>query len=421
MRDTCGLRSLFSHLPFLISSPASSQPQEKEEPNSPVFKSYRPPDRLPLLIPTDEAYQSWLAFNTARKANAGDMLAQHELGLRYLTGLGAERDTVKAAYWIRKAAEQNLVPARYNLGILTYHGWGEPWNPFESFRHFLYCAEQKMPEAELVVGEFYTDNLIVPQDLHKALEWLKKASDAEYKPATEALHELEKRIAARDSARKREASAQSLNTPVFLDAPDDTLSTVSEWSVLKNALRTAGPELSDALGLSRLLDGSLDVDSLSFQAIERAAERGSPEALSVLARCYEKGIMVNKDLVRSAVEYIRAIRMDSPRSMQLLMRMVQTKGFLQELKTRAQNGEPEAEFAWAGLAALGLDTYLTQGQAMLTGEQALRVPEESGDAAIPAGARRVGPLRLRRALGTPGPRAGRHILEGSIRHGKQGG
>jgi len=346
----------------------SSSHDKKEEPNSPVFKGYKPPDELPLLGPSDEAYQAWMAFNAALKAGSGDVLAQHELGIRYLLGRGVEKDTVKAAYWIRKAAEQNLVPARFNLGILEYYGWGEPWNPFGAFRDFEYCAEQNMAEAQFIMGEFYTENLIVPQDFQKAYMWVKKAVDAGYKPAAEVLRELDKRIAKKDSSSPTPASV----APVFLDVPEDTLSSASEWTVLKSALRDAGPELSAALGLSRMLDGTLDVDSLSFQSIELAAERGSPEALSVLARCYEKGIMVRKDLVQAAVQYIRAIRMDSPRSTQLLWKMMQEKGFLQEMKRRAREGDPAAEFAWAGLAALGFDAYLTQGQAVITGDEALR-------------------------------------------------
>ncbi len=364
---------------LLLASAAHAQDStQKAPPKSPVFKGYRPPDQLPLLGPPDETYQSWLAFLATQKANAGDVLAQHELGIRYLLGRGVARDTTRAAYWIGKAAEQNLLPARFNLAIMDYHGWGVPWDPFAAFRNIEYCAEHDMPDAEFVMGEFYTENLIVPQDLARARGWLKKAADAGYKPAVKVLEDLERRMSLNDSARAAQASQQASVSPLFLDAPDDTISSAGEWTVLKNALANAGPELSAALGLSRMLDGKLDVDSLSFHSIEVAADRGSPEALSVLARCYEKGIMVKRDLVQAAVQYIRAIRMDSPRSSQLLLKMLQEKGFLSELKRRAEADEPDAEFALAGLAALGFDTYLTQGQAMVTGDQALHFLRKAG-------------------------------------------
>ena len=63
----------------------------QEQPNSPVFKRYKPPDEIPLLPRNDPTYQIWQAFLAARRANAGDPLAQHELGLRYLLGIGVER------------------------------------------------------------------------------------------------------------------------------------------------------------------------------------------------------------------------------------------------------------------------------------------------------------------------------------------
>jgi len=48
----------------------------------------------------------------------GDVLAQHELGIRYLIGRGAAPDTAKAAYWIKKAADQNYGPALFDMGII---------------------------------------------------------------------------------------------------------------------------------------------------------------------------------------------------------------------------------------------------------------------------------------------------------------
>ena len=140
---------------------------------------------------------------------------------------------------------------------------------------------------------------------------------------------------------------------------------------MKNALRDAGPELTEALGLTRMMEDTSGIDTAAFPAIARAAERGSPEALAMLGRCFERGVLVKRDAVRAAVEYIRAIRMDSPRGSALLLHLVQQAGFLHELKLRADNGEAEAEYAWAGIAALGFDIPLTKGQAMLTGDQAL--------------------------------------------------
>ena len=76
----------------------------------------------------NSAARYWDEFMLVRNANAGDPLAQHELGLRYLTRNGFPADTPKAAYWIQKAAAQKLTTARYNYGLLLNNGWGVAWN-----------------------------------------------------------------------------------------------------------------------------------------------------------------------------------------------------------------------------------------------------------------------------------------------------
>ena len=93
-----GLLLLF--LFFFSSSPVHAQ----EKKSSPVFRSYRPPPDAPPVQESDALRQIWYAFLAARKANAGDVMAQQELAVRYLYGKGVERDTAKAAYWMLKAA-----------------------------------------------------------------------------------------------------------------------------------------------------------------------------------------------------------------------------------------------------------------------------------------------------------------------------
>src|SRR3954451_830866 len=50
-------------------------------------------------------------------ADKGDAGAQLELGTLYANGMGVPRDTVRAAKWHRKAAEQGLPQAQYQLGL----------------------------------------------------------------------------------------------------------------------------------------------------------------------------------------------------------------------------------------------------------------------------------------------------------------
>ena len=92
------------------------------------------PRKYPVLKAKYPSYSLIAGYVLVTEANRNDPFAQHELGIRYLLGSGFPADTVKAIYWIRKAADQNLPSARFNYGIMLYNGVGVPWNPYSTKR-----------------------------------------------------------------------------------------------------------------------------------------------------------------------------------------------------------------------------------------------------------------------------------------------
>jgi TPR repeat protein len=353
--------------------------QEKSS-DSPVYKNYKSPSPSSELKRSDVDYNLMHIFMLERKAYAGDVAAQHELGLRYLLGEGVEADTLKGAFWIKRAAEQNSADAEYNLGILEFNGMGLPWNPFDSYKLFRQAAGQGMPEAEYILAMFLTENLVVPRNWEEAYRWIKKSADAGYGPAKEALADFEARglgvhpqaqnvTTDTSSGQNKPAVKQTLGF-VFLDSGPDTTAQ-SDSILLKDALREATPQLKRALGLAKATTKTLDLDSVGMKAIRDAAEEGSPEALTILGRSYERGIGVKKDFVTAAMYYIRATRMSSPRAPGLLARLMEQKGFFDLLKSRVAQHDGDAEYTWATLAALRLDYLMAQKEGFITDKQAL--------------------------------------------------
>ncbi|MGB5874731.1 MAG: hypothetical protein WBG80_00030 [Bacteroidota bacterium] len=360
--------------------------------DSPVFKDYVAPDELPRLRRSDHLYQIWQTFLISRKASAGDVLAQHELGLRYFVGIGVQADTAKAAIWITKAAEQNLREARFNLGLLTYYGWGIPWDPFETYRHLLYSASHGMLDAQYFLSIFHIENLVVPRYLDSARVWAQMAADGGHKSAGELLAFIDEQIKAQRAG--ADASADTSGSaafaaagaplgggqpalPVFVDFKPDTSYGEGLGTLLKSALERAGPEMKQALGMSQMLDKASETDSATFEAVLRAADAGSPEALALLGRSYENGTGVNSDPVLASFYYVRAIRMDSPRAPRLLWSLLQRDGFVTELRSRAEKNDPAAMFAWAGMVALGFNGLLVQQGAQITEDQAFRFLQDA--------------------------------------------
>jgi TPR repeat protein len=360
-----------------VSCLEAQEKQETRPPDSPVFKSYRPPSPV-LPEHSDPTHQIWQAFLAARKANAGDAVAMFELGNRYLAGQGVEVDTVKAAHWFERAANGGVTPARYNMGILFYHGWGVPWNPFAAFKAFLVCAEQGMPEAEHIVGMFYVENLVVPRDVDRARTWLQRAADRGYAPARESLKDIEESFAPRAPAATTPDGAVNV-AGQFTGIQDD--STKTDPSILlKSAFARNDPTARRALGIASMLEGSVPPDTVMWRGLQEAADAGSPEALAVLGKAYEAGSGVPVDLVRAAGMFLRAIRNDSPRAGAFLLPLLERPGFFEELKTRSRRDDAEACFVWGMLVALEAGQLLMQHQAYLTESQGLGMLERASDA-----------------------------------------
>ncbi|MCL6495239.1 MAG: sel1 repeat family protein, partial [Ignavibacterium sp.] len=155
-----------------------------------AFKKNRPQKNNPYFYRPDLSYQLLQQFKLIQEANAGDALAQHELGIRLLLGEGVAADTAQAVKWIKSAADLNLSAAAYNYGILLINGWGVDWNPFEAFKYFIQAASKGMPQAQYVSGILYTDNLIVPRNWEKAFYWIHLAKQNGYQVDDNVYNEL---------------------------------------------------------------------------------------------------------------------------------------------------------------------------------------------------------------------------------------
>ena len=349
----------------LLSAPALCQ----VHPNSPVLKSYVPADAHALVTPRDLNYELWQDFLLVKKANQGDPIAEHELGIRFLLGKGFSSDTAKAAYWITKAAGQNLPSARYNLGILQSNGWGLPWNPFEAFRNIEFAASRGMPEAQYLLGLFYLDNLIVPRDEKEAYCFVREAADSQYLPAEEALIVFEQRGIGKTrtgermekNSSSRDSSAVSPASRVmFLDFDRDTSTQVPDTALVRELLRAGSPELQAEGDTSHVSGDSAAVLDL----VRTSADAGSPEALTILGRWSELGSHGDRDVVAASEYYLRATLFDSPRSPALLWNLIHDPKYFKLLKERVDRRDPDARVVWASLVALQFDNQLTQLQAI---------------------------------------------------------
>ena len=337
-----------------------------------AFKNKRPKQTSPYFYRPELAYQIWQKFKLTQEANAGDVLAQHELGLRYLMGEGIPADTLQAVYWIKKAADRNLTSAKYNYAILLINGIGVNWDPFAAFKNFKSAAEDGMVQAQYVVGVLYTDNLTVPRDWDVAYYWIKKSADGEYEPAQKILSELEPRVSKTvvDSIFSSEKTGEEIK-PVS-DPTANLTSSLGLVFIDFDALSDSVVEMTDSMLIADLqfigadsIVKELNSDNLKFlnefttakrlEIIFELADNGSPEAQTILGRLYEKGIYFNKNLLDAAAFYYRALRNDSPKATHLFYKLSQQQQFLNLIQQENENGNPIAKFVWYGLTSLNFD------------------------------------------------------------------
>jgi TonB family protein len=110
-------------------------------------------------------------------ANNGDSEAQTDLGTMYAMGEGVPRDPVKAASWLRKAAERGVRSAQYNLGILYQRGEGVSKSLDEAVHWWRRSADQGYALAELALGVSFVTGVGLPKDSAQGAIWLNKAAE----------------------------------------------------------------------------------------------------------------------------------------------------------------------------------------------------------------------------------------------------
>ena len=346
-----------------------------------AFKNKRPQPNAPYFYRPDLAYQIWQKFRLTQEANAGDPLAQHELGLRFLLGEGVPADTSQAVFWIKKAADQNLTSAKYNYAILLVNGIGIQWDPFTAFKLFQSAADDGMVQAQYVVGILYTDNLTVKRDYNMAFYWIRKAANNDYEPAKDIVARLEPRISKDivDSLKSSSGKPEDKNPIpdtsenltanlglVFIDFETITDSAIAITdSMLIDNLEIIG---NDSLSKILLTDNPKKLNELAkprdIEILNSLADNGSPEAQAILGKMHEQGIHYNKNLVDAGVYYYRALRNDSPTGTYLLWQLSQQSGFSELVQRESENGNIVAKYLWYGLTAIGFDRQIALQDAL---------------------------------------------------------
>lgn len=357
-----------------------------------AFKRNRPIKNNPYFYRPDLSYQLLQQFRLIQEANAGNSLAQHELGLRLLLGEGLPADTLKAAEWIKKAADQGLSAAAYNFGIMLINGIGVQWNPFDAFSYFQKAAIKGMPQAQYVLGILYTDNLIVPRNWDKAYYWIFQSKENGFDVEEDLLNELSKKVSITflDSIKSgsykdaNKFSNENYSSRIdfssgtqsdidkslglsFIDfdaLEDSTKYQVTDIDLIKDLTRTDIQNILDTLNLSEIKSIRDISTKEQINYLLELCNYGAPEALTLIGKLYEEGILFDQNILAAAEYYIRAIRYESFRAPFLLNDLLQKKNLRTIVEREIRNQNPTAMFVWYGLSRFGYQNSFVMNDAI---------------------------------------------------------
>jgi uncharacterized protein len=113
-----------------------------------------------------------------KAAEAGHIMAQFNLAVRYDKGHGVEKDVAVAAHWYRKAADAGYLSAQFNLGICYADGLGVEKDAIAAVHWYRKAAEAGHVKAQASLGLCYVEGRGIAKDLVTAIYLFNKAAIA---------------------------------------------------------------------------------------------------------------------------------------------------------------------------------------------------------------------------------------------------
>ncbi len=141
---------------------------KKDDPNTGVVNPNKP---SPNQSATDTPEPSTEFLETKAKAEAGDAVAQSNLGKSYEFGQGVEQDFKEAVKWYQKAADQGDANGQTSLGFMYANGEGVEQDFKEAVKWYRKAADQGDASAQYNLGLMYYNGEGVPIDRGVAYVW----------------------------------------------------------------------------------------------------------------------------------------------------------------------------------------------------------------------------------------------------------
>ncbi|MBP3497901.1 MAG: SEL1-like repeat protein [Alistipes sp.] len=270
--------------------------------------------------------------NAAKKDNA---VAQYSMGVFYDYGVGVKMNAKQAMEWCLKAAEQGLVEAVCNYGIMC----SCMNNNYEAHKWLNDAAEQEYAKAQYALGWFYG----MQNNFTEGVYWMEEAADQEYVLAELSLaniytnghkqfqdFETAMRLYEKLSEQGNAIAHYGLSTCYAKGlGVDDDIELAVDY-LKKSAEQGFATALIDLgqLYWSGMVEGIPQDYNKAMELFLEAAETGHPMAQIAIGRMYEFGWSVEKSMRKAKQWYRKAERQGV--SLQQLQQMQQMQQMQQQ-------------------------------------------------------------------------------------------
>ena len=248
-------------------------------------------------------------------ANAGNAVAQNNLGVLLLRGKGRPRDPQAAHGWFDKAAAQGLPGAMYNLGMLYLRGYGVEVDRVKAAGWLEKSAKLGDAEAKFYLGMLYFRGTAGGGNPAMAAHWFEQAAAQGVKEAkfNLALLLLEGKGVAPDEPRAislleslgdSHPDAELMLARVHLQHAPDESHVAGALKLFRKLAENGRAEAQSALGMMYTTGTGLkqDAEEGRFWVNQAAFQNFSP-AQRQMGDFYAAGLGVTRDLVESAAWY----------------------------------------------------------------------------------------------------------------------
>jgi len=143
----------------------------QDDEQSKVLDNVLTATRRETTLAIQEPIQGTDVNRTLNRANAGDSIAQYEMGLQYADGEGVPQNYQDAMAWFAKAAENGNDKAQWKLGLGYMKGIGVPHDERKAVVWFKRAANQGDVRAQSALSDAYLSGRGIPRDYVRAYTW----------------------------------------------------------------------------------------------------------------------------------------------------------------------------------------------------------------------------------------------------------